>query len=152
MQFRWTSRGYLTFTHECTLVQRLLESTIWWGSRDVSYIKNAFIIPFSKKFKGLIAIGDEISLDNFRDRTHFYLSDGSQIKAEMMERTSYGFVVSDVFQFKGLTNDQNFKAIAVPYQVKMVLYSIQFIVSKEIIKANQFFKKLLICFTLIVWW
>jgi len=50
------------------------------------------------------------------DRTHFYLSDGSQIKAEMMERTSYGFVVSDVFQFKGLTNDQNFKAIAVPYQ------------------------------------
>ena len=68
-------------------------------------------------------------MENFRDRTHFYLSDGSQIKAEMMERTSYGFVVSDVFQFKGLTNDQNFKAIAVPYQVKMVLYSIQFIVN-----------------------
>ena len=128
MQFRWTSRGYLTFTHECTLVQRLLESTIWWGSRDVSYIKNAFVIPFSRKLKnkGLVAIGDEISLENFRDRTHFYLSDGSQIKAEMMERTSYGFVVSDVFQFKGLTNDQNFKAIAVPYQVKtgFIFYSI----------------------------
>ena len=36
----------------------------------------------------------------------------------MMERTSYGFVVSDVFQFKGLTKDQNYTAIAVPYQVE----------------------------------
>jgi len=50
------------------------------------------------------------------ERKDYFLSNGSKIQVEMMERTSYGFVVSDVFQFKGLTNDQNFKAIAVPYQ------------------------------------
>ena len=35
----------------------------------------------------------------------------------MMERTSYEFVVSDTFKFEGLINDQNFKAIAIPYEV-----------------------------------
>jgi len=50
------------------------------------------------------------------DRNKFYLSDGSKVRAEMMERTSYEFVVSDAFKFEGLTNDQNFKAVAIPYE------------------------------------
>jgi len=50
------------------------------------------------------------------DRKNYYLSNGTKIQVDMMEKTSYGFVVSDVFQFKGLTKDQNFTAIAVPYQ------------------------------------
>ena len=40
----------------------------------------------------------------------------------MMERTSYEFVVSDTFKFKGLINDQNFKAIAIPYEVTFTAY------------------------------
>ncbi len=62
------------------------------------------------------------SVFGYSDRNKFYLSDGSKIQAEMMERTSYEFVVSDTFQFKGLINDQNFKAIAIPYEVKFTGY------------------------------
>jgi serine protease inhibitor len=36
------------------------------------------------------------------ERKDYFLSNGSKIQVEMMERTSYGFVVSDVFQFTGL--------------------------------------------------
>lgn len=50
------------------------------------------------------------------DRNMFYLSDGSKVRTEMMERTSYEFIVSDTFNFEGLINDQNFKAIAIPYE------------------------------------
>ena len=57
---------------------------------------------------------------DYSDRNKFYLSDGSKVRAEMMERTSYEFVVSDAFKFEGLTNDQNFKAIAIPYEVKYI--------------------------------
>jgi hypothetical protein len=52
----------------------------------------------------------------------FYLSDGSKVRTEMMERTSYEFIVSDTFNFEGLINDQNFKAIAIPYEVTFAAY------------------------------
>ena len=59
-----------------------------------------------------------ITYHDSRDRKNYYLSNGTKIQVDMMEKTSYGFVVSDIFQFKGLTKDQNFTAIAVPYQVE----------------------------------
>ena len=53
----------------------------------------------------------------FSDRRSFYLSNGSKVEAEMMERTSYEFVVSEPFQLKELTNDLKYKAISIPYEV-----------------------------------
>ena len=65
---------------------------------------------------------NQISLYHFRlfsDRRSFYLSNGSKVEAEMMERTSYEFVVSEPFQLKELTNDLKYKAISIPYEVHL---------------------------------
>ena len=65
---------------------------------------------------------NQISLYYFRgfsDRRSFYLSNGSKVEAEMMERTSYEFVVSEPFQLKELTNDLKYKAISIPYEVHL---------------------------------
>ena len=47
------------------------------------------------------------------------MSNGSKVEAEMMERTSYEFVVSEPFQLKELTNDLKYKAISIPYEVNL---------------------------------
>ena len=57
------------------------------------------------------------AMNFYSARKSFYLSNGTKIEAEMMERTSYEFVVSEAFQFKELTNDLKYKAISVPYEV-----------------------------------
>lgn len=77
-------------------VSLLLTNAIWF--------KDSWNQPFDPVFES--------------DRRSFYLSNGSKVEAEMMERTSYEFVVSEPFQLKELTNDLKYKAISIPYEFR----------------------------------